>query len=152
VLLPVMVVPVFLAAVGFLFVRRQAQRRMQPVRSRSGARRPAGLPGRVRNPLNCSAAHPDGVWQFRAGEACCRTASRLDNRCLETPQAVLLPLPSCDAAACACRYQAKSDRRNSDRRVRMDRRDGIRMEVEKVDRRKGADRRKSNNAWRSGSY
>jgi len=26
------------------------------------------------------------------------------------------------------------------------------MEVEKVDRRKGADRRKGNNAWRSGSY
>ena len=60
-LLPVMVVPVFLAAVGFLFVRRQAQRRM-------------------------------------------------------------------------------------------DRHDGIRMEVERVDRRKGADRRKGNDAWRSGSY
>ena len=151
-LLPVMVVPAFLVAVGFLFVRRQAQRRMQPVPSRSGARRPAGLPARVRNPLNCTAAHPDGVWQFRAGEACCKAAARLTNRCLETPQAVLLPLPSCDAASCTCRYQAKPDLRSSDRRVRMDRRDGIRMEVEKVDRRKGTDRRKGNNAWRSGSY
>jgi hypothetical protein len=152
VLLPVVVVPLIVVAVGFLFVRRHAQRRMIAVPARFDARRAPGLPAHVRNPMNCGAAHPDGVWQFRAGESCCKTASRLNKRCLETPQALLLPLPACDLAACACRYQAKPDLRKNDRRTRMDRRDGIRMEVEKVDRRKGADRRKGNNAWRSGSY
>jgi len=152
-MLVLLLVSVLFAVAGFFYLSNGSRaKQTSPASPRTSERGLPALPPRVRNPQNCVAAHPDGVWKFRSGDSCCKTAARLNNRRLETRHAIVLPLPACDLAACACEYRAAPNLRKRDRRVQMDRRDGIRMEHSKEDRRKGVDRRKTNNSWRTGAY
>ena len=73
----------------------------------------------------------------------CEAVGEYRNKQLLINHAPELPLADCTSAVCRCHYVGLTERRtDDDRRVREDRREEIRFETDKGDRRKG-NRRKS---------
>ncbi|MFO1350343.1 MAG: hypothetical protein U1F68_06545 [Gammaproteobacteria bacterium] len=59
-----------------------------------------------------------------------------------------VPLPGCDIQLCHCRFQYLPERRKVlERRRTHDRRQNIRFELGRIDRRSGRDRRRTNQIW-----
>ena len=72
----------------------------------------------------------------------CDAVAQYRNKQLLINHAPELPLEGCTSAVCQCRYVGLKERRMAVRRVGEDRREGVRFETDKVDRREG-DRRKT---------
>jgi hypothetical protein len=85
-----------------------------------------------------------------ANVACaCEKAQKFADKTFLVADAPKLPFNDCGRVDCRCRYERVGNRRKGERRASdHDRRDAIRFEM-KDDRRKGKDRRKTNNLWRS---
>lgn len=78
------------------------------------------------------------------GESACPAASKFGNRRILASQAPALPLGSCSAETCTCRYFTYGDRRSclSNRRVSTEALPKVASLFRHGNRRKGVDRRK----------
>lgn len=81
----------------------------------------------------------------------CTAAGRLSGRVLSPKEAPQLPLSDCDAKICRCLFRHRPEMRHGERRKVEDRRDSVRFDPSKADRRSGKDRRASVNIWKGRS-
>lgn len=81
----------------------------------------------------------------------CAAAGRLSGRVLRPREAPQLPLADCDAKVCRCLFRHQSEMRQRERRKAEDRRDSLRFDPTKADRRSGDDRRSAINIWKGRS-
>ncbi|MEJ1356181.1 MAG: hypothetical protein RPV21_06435 [Candidatus Sedimenticola sp. (ex Thyasira tokunagai)] len=81
---------------------------------------------------------------------CCQAASVLKDVTFASKDIVNLPLKSCTKGLCSCKKVLILDRRHYTRRIEFDRRIDLRLETDKVIRRKGKGRRRSDKVWSSG--
>lgn len=78
----------------------------------------AEMPYSGRSVLAHRATNPYHAVSIKAGPACAQTKQQYGGRRFLSAEAPLLPLPTCDAAACRCQYVHHEDRRaESDRRL-----------------------------------
>ena len=78
----------------------------------------------------------------------CQAASALSGRVLRPQDAPQLPLSECDASVCRCLFRHRPEMRRGERRKVEDRRDSLRFDPGKADRRSGKDRRIDVNVWK----
>ncbi len=81
---------------------------------------------------------------------CCQVASVLKDVTFASKDIVNLPFKSCTKGVCSCKKVLILDRRHYTRRIEFDRRIDLRLETDKVIRRKGKGRRRSDKVWSSG--
>ncbi|GEM_PF-855478 len=80
----------------------------------------------------------------------CKAVRKITNQEFQTFDAPKLPLDECDNMNCRCRYYGLPDLRQSERReTTTDRREIIRYEPNKDNRRTGEDRRKADELWKN---
>jgi hypothetical protein len=83
------------------------------------------------------------VWQYQAGTGACAACRTLHGRTITQEQMPQRPA-TCARMDCTARYAVRSDARRSARRTKSDRRDELRFEPAKDDRRARNERRKRN--------
>lgn len=81
----------------------------------------------------------------------CAAAGRLSGRIISPKDAPQLPLSECDAKVCRCLFRHRPELRRGERRKVEDRRDSVRFDPTKAERRTGKDRRLSVNIWKGRS-
>jgi len=81
----------------------------------------------------------------------CEAAGRLSGRIVPPKDAPQLPLAECDAKICRCLFRHRPEMRRAERRKVEDRRDSLRFDPTKADRRSGKDRRTDVNVWKGRS-
>ena len=92
----------------------------------------------------------DLFWGVEIGQAGCEAAQSLLGRQYTFSEAPELPLRDCSSAMCTCQFKGLIDRRMKYRRTNTDRRQNIRFEKDKPDRRSRKDRRRGN--WNDHTY
>jgi len=91
------------------------------------------------------------VWQYQAGAAACDACKALHGRTLTQEKMPQRP-PSCARMDCSAKYIVRADARRGGRREKTDRREELRFELQKDDRRQRSDRRKRTDGdWSDGS-
>jgi len=85
-------------------------------------------------------------WGVEIKQAGCAAARTIAGNEFQFDEAPALPLEGCDAAMCSCAYIGLKEKRHSQRRQR-DRRDNLRFDPDKPDRRSRKDRRRGEK-WR----
>jgi hypothetical protein len=78
----------------------------------------------------------------------CATARRFRGKPFSFDQAPPLPLAGCNTLHCACHYQGLPEHRKRERRNTHDRRDSVRFDAERPERRTSQERRQGNINWR----
>jgi hypothetical protein len=86
-------------------------------------------------------------WGVEIRQTGCPVAKAHEGKQYTLEEAPHLPLEGCTAPHCSCVYLGLKEHRVRQRRVSHDRREVLRFEDEKPDRRSHKDRRKSNKAW-----
>jgi len=86
-----------------------------------------------------------GVQVLQGG---CKTSIALAGKRFTFDEAPALPLEGCEAHICPCQYRGLKEKRSSHRRIQEDRRDGLRFNVNKPDRRSLKDRRRRFDQWK----
>jgi hypothetical protein len=81
-----------------------------------------------------------GLWELRASPTC-EFAKSLHGRRMETADTIALPLPGCNAMTCDCHYVPVRDNRRGVRRKGEERREALRFDPSKKERR-AKDRRR----------
>lgn len=76
----------------------------------------AGLFGAKKAPQRTPASNPYHAVSVLPGSGACAAAYRFSGQRYLSRQAPRLPLPSCDAKTCACRFKHHKDRRGGPRR------------------------------------
>lgn len=87
-------------------------------------------------------------WGVEIHQPGCAEAAKLGGQQFPIESAPTLPLEGCTATQCSCIYQGLKERRSMRRRLSHERRNELRFEPEKSDRRSHKDRRKSVETWR----
>jgi hypothetical protein len=81
-------------------------------------------------------------------DVACEAAKALQGKCYPGSEGPDLPLSDCDAKMkCLCHYEPLPERRREERRSGHDRREELRFDADKPDRRSGTDRRASGHRW-----
>lgn len=96
--------------------------------------------------------HSDKHWgvaiETRDGAHMCKAVRKICDQPFIKYEAPKLPLEECDNMNCRCRYFGLPDQRKAERRVNTtDRREQIRYEPDKKNRRSGEERRKLEELW-----
>lgn len=86
-------------------------------------------------------------WGVEIHQAGCPAAKAHAGKQYSLDEAPHLPLEGCSAPHCSCMYLGLKEHRVKQRRVGHDRREVLRFEDEKPDRRSHKDRRKTNKTW-----
>jgi hypothetical protein len=89
-----------------------------------------------------------GAWvlQVRDPDCACDFARENAGKRFPAASAIPIPGPGCGRTDCVCIYRAESDIRKGARREAVERREEVRFEVKKIDRRKKSGRRVED-AW-----
>jgi hypothetical protein len=88
--------------------------------------------------------------ETREDSHACKAVQKITDQAFKTFEVPKLPLDECDNINCRCRYYGLPDLRKSERREHTDdRREEIRYEPNKDNRRKGDDRRKADELWKN---
>ncbi len=87
-------------------------------------------------------------WGVEIHQPGCAAAAALTGKQFPIESAPALPVEGCGAAQCSCLYMGLKDRRVMRRRLTHERRNELRFDPEKSDRRSHKDRRKSIEKWR----
>ncbi|RLA23151.1 MAG: hypothetical protein DRQ61_04565 [Gammaproteobacteria bacterium] len=88
--------------------------------------------------------------ETREDSHACKAVHKVVDREFQTYDVPKLPLEECDNVNCRCRYYGLPDLRKSERReTTSDRRQSIRYEPNKDNRRIGEDRRKADELWKN---
>lgn len=106
------------------------------------ASKPGGLEKLRDNPL---------FWGVEMGQPGCEAAQRLLGQQFPFDEAPELPLEGCNSANCTCQFKGLKDRRRWVRRQQEDRRQSIRFDKDRPDRRSRKERRRGN-AWADHDY
>jgi hypothetical protein len=88
-------------------------------------------------------------WGVEIQQPGCAAAAKLTGKQYPLTSAPVLPDEDCAAAQCTCVYMGLKDHRGLRRRLTHERRDELRFDAEKSDRRSHKDRRKSIEKWRN---
>lgn len=104
--------------------------------------RPGGLDKLQKNPL---------FWGAEFSQAGCDAARALLGNQYIFDEAPELPLPGCDSAMCTCQFKGLKDNREKARRLHEERRDEVRFDMERPDRRSRKNRRRGEK-WDDHSY
>ena len=107
-----------------------------PGDSGTTAAAPGGLDKIRNNPL---------FWGVEMGQPGCEAAVALLGEQYTFEDAPQLPLDGCSSAMCTCQFKGLKNRRTQHRRKLEDRREEIRFEKDKPDRRSHKNRRRSDN-------
>ena len=109
---------------------------------------------------SAAAARPGGIdklqasgmfWGVEIGQPGCEAAHVLLGRQFTFAEAPELPLEGCSSAMCTCQFKGLKERRVEPRRKQEDRREEVRFDKGKTDRRSPKNRRRSD-SWNDHSY
>jgi hypothetical protein len=78
----------------------------------------------------------------------CAAAAELKGKQFTFEEAPDLPLEKCDARICPCQYKGLKEHRSSHRRIKEDRRESLRFDIQEADRRTLKDRRRKFDQWK----
>ncbi len=78
----------------------------------------------------------------------CKASTALAGKHFPFEDAPALPLEGCEARSCPCQYKGLREHRSYHRRVQEDRRESLRFDVKKPDRRSLKDRRRRFDQWK----
>jgi hypothetical protein len=92
--------------------------------------------------------HSQQFWGVEIEHGGCDASMALAGKQFALEDAPKLPLPDCTAQICPCQYKALPERRSQHRRTHEDRRDSLRFESGKEDRRSLKDRRRKFDQWK----
>ena len=95
--------------------------------------------------------HSKQFWGVEIQHAGCPESMELAHRQYSFEAAPRLPLENCPAAHCPCQYKGLVEHRQQHRRIKEDRRDSLRFDVNKPDRRSAKDRRRGFDQWKGRS-
>ena len=87
-------------------------------------------------------------WGVQIEQSGCNVSTALAGKQFAFEEAPALPLEGCDAHTCPCQYKGLKEYRSSHRRIKEDRRDSLRFDVDKPDRRSLKDRRRRFDSWK----
>lgn len=87
-------------------------------------------------------------WGVVIQQGGCNESKSLASRHFTFGEAPALPLRGCDAPVCSCQYKGLKEVRSEHRRVQEDRRDSLRFDAKKPDRRSLKDRRRRFDSWK----
>ncbi|MGD2111930.1 MAG: hypothetical protein PVI50_01000 [Gammaproteobacteria bacterium] len=93
-------------------------------------------------------SHSKQFWGVEIQQAGCPASIELAHRHYSFEAAPRLPLEDCTATHCPCQYKGLVEHRRQHRRTREDRRDSLRFDVNKPDRRSAKDRRRGFDQWK----
>lgn len=93
-------------------------------------------------------SHSGQFWGVEILQGGCKASIALAGKRFTFNDAPTLPLEGCAAHSCPCQYKGQKEHRTFHRRTREDRRDGLRFDVKKPDRRALKDRRRQFDQWR----
>jgi hypothetical protein len=88
-------------------------------------------------------------WGVEIHQPGCAAAAKLTGKQYPIASAPVLPVEGCASPVCTCLYMGLKDKRTLRRRLSHERRDELRFEPEKSDRRSHKDRRSSVEKWRN---
>ena len=123
--------------------RQHHSRPLDDVKSIAGAKSKAQELDRLR--------HSRQFWGVVIRHPGCEAARKLTDRNFSFEEAPALPLEGCTAAQCSCLYEGLKEHRSTHRRTQQDRRENIRFNADKPDRRKLKDRRRHFDQWKGRS-
>jgi hypothetical protein len=87
--------------------------------------------------------------ETREDSHACKAVRKITDQAYQTFEVPMLPLAECDSINCRCRYYGLPDLRKSERRkATVDRRESIRYEPSKDNRRSKEDRREKSELWK----
>jgi hypothetical protein len=92
--------------------------------------------------------HSGQFWGVEILQGGCKGSIALAGKRFTFNNVPALPLEGCEAHICPCQYKGQKERRSNHRRTLEDRRDGLRYDVKKPDRRALKDRRRQFDQWR----
>ena len=95
--------------------------------------------------------HSRQFWGVEIQHPGCDAARKLGDRKFSFDEAPSLPVEGCTAAQCSCLYAGLKEHRVTHRRTQQDRRENIRFDAKKPDRRKLKDRRRHFDQWKGRS-
>jgi hypothetical protein len=145
---------VIASAAGLFWMLRSQP---QPARRRAGRVNVASSSEPVAPPRP---ARPGGIdklqgtglfWGVEIGTPGCEAARDLMGNQYTFDEAPELPLPACSSAICTCQFNGLRDNRERARRSGNDRRDDIRFDKDRPERRKRRGRRRSDR-WNDHSF
>lgn len=144
----ILTVLAILLVIGGLFWYLQSGRSTRPVRT---TRRTSG-------PLTSS--RPGGIdklrdndmfWGVELAQTGCEAARVFQGQQYTFKEAPELPFPGCSSAGCTCQFRGLRERRSQSRRTHPDRREVLRFDVDKPDRRARVSRRRADK-WADHTY
>jgi hypothetical protein len=121
---------------------RLLSRGSTPGKRGSASTSPGGLEKLRDNPV---------FWGVEMGQPGCEAAQAILGQQFTFDEAPQLPLEGCNSANCTCQFKGLKDRRTWARRQQEDRRNSIRFDKDRPDRRSRKDRRRGN-AWNDHDY
>ena len=95
--------------------------------------------------------HSRKFWGVEIQHPGCDAARKLAGQNFTLDEAPALPVEGCTAAQCSCLYEGLKEHRETHRRTQQDRRENIRFDANKPDRRKVKDRRRHFDQWKGRS-
>ncbi len=123
-------------------------------------KQPATARHKRRPPASSAPARPGGIdklqgndlfWGVELTQAGCESAHIMLGKQFTFDAAPELPLQGCSSVACTCQFRGLKERRSRSRRSHPDRRELLRYDVEKPDRRSRASRRRADK-WANHTY
>jgi hypothetical protein len=143
----IVILVLIMAVIVFLVVmarRPNKHRHARNAPGRSGTKQP-GTKKEELDQLRMSKQ----FWGVEIHQPGCAAATKLTGKQFPIDSAPHLPVEGCVASHCTCRYMGLRNRRTMRRRLAHERRDELRFELEKSDRRAHKDRRKAIDKWRN---
>jgi hypothetical protein len=122
------------ATLWYLYGRRATPARRPHTPASATPHRPGGIDKLKGNRM---------FWGAELAETGCEAARALQGRQYPFEDVPELPLPDCDSAACTCQFRGLPDKRSQTRRTHPDRREEIRFDADKSDRRARVSRRRA---------
>lgn len=92
--------------------------------------------------------HSGQFWGVEILQGGCKGSTKLAGKRFTFNNAPALPLNGCEAHVCPCQYKGQKEHRSHHRRTREDRRESLRFDVKKPDRRALKDRRRQFDQWK----
>jgi len=145
------IIIVIAAIIWLLRSQRTRVRSRRQLRNEHASRKSQG---------QASAAKPGGLdklqasgifWGVEIGQPGCEAAHELLGRQFTFAEAPQLPLEGCSSSVCTCQFKGLKERRTQARRKNTDRRNEVRFDKGKSERRSPKNRRRSD-SWNDHSY
>jgi hypothetical protein len=95
--------------------------------------------------------HSGQFWGVEIVQEGCKASMALAGKHFAFEEAPALPLEGCEARICTCQYKGLKEHRRTHRRTQKDRRDSLRFDTGKADRRSIKDRRRRFDQWKGRS-